>query len=1619
MNTQALHNIIHSVQGHLKIQASRKEAGLLMKLAERYFSNCAVEDLAERTIDDLCGILSSHWQFTRERKAGEAKIRIFNPTKKEDGWETTHTVIQITYDDMPFLVDTTRMVINHHGCEIHFIIHFGGLNVKRDQIGVVTDISSSGVHDQTVSAEALIYIEIDRIVDDAAIKLLKADIESALNDVHFAVADWRKMIARVESCLAELNAIPPDCDSAELAESRDFLHWLINNNFTFLGARDYKLIGNDTNRALQLVPGSGLGVLRSELSGASAKSYNTLPPQARKIALSKNILIIAKTNTVSTVHRDAYTDYIGIKRFNEKYELIGEHRFIGLYTSTAYHSSPSQIPFLRLKVAKVLSELGFPPESHDGKEAVHILETLPRDDLFQATHEELLELTLSILQLKERKRIRLLVRRDAYYRYLSCLVYVPREIFTTELAKAMQNVLIQAFHGLECSFTTYFSDSVLARIHFLVRVNPKTPLEYNIAHIEKWLIAIARSWTEDLKSQLVQHFGEAEGIQYFNRYQKAFPGSYTEYYAPQDVIPDILKMESLTDTQTLAMLFSNKTENRLNLKLFHAETIIILSDILPILENMGLKVIDERPHEIKLREGKRIWIHDFDLRCAIKESVNVEAVQEIFKDALIKIWLNEVENDGFNRLVLGASLTSQEIMLLRAYTKYLRQICFTLSQHYIEQTLLQYAEITRALVALFTTRFDPHSKARLSAMGEDAPTTELFFQNLINKIEQALQAVTSLDEDRIIRRMLELILATTRTNYFQHNHSRPKPYLSLKLNPSAISDLPLPKPKYEIFVYSPRVEGLHLRADKVARGGLRWSDRREDFRTEVLGLMKARQVKNTVIVPEGAKGGFVIKTPPTPNMSRDHVMQMGIACYKLFISGLLDITDNMQDSRVIPPEDVVRYDEDDPYLVVAADKGTATFSDIANSITEQYGFWLGDAFASGGSTGYDHKKIGITSRGVWVATERHFRELGMNANTDSLTVVGIGDMSGDVFGNSMVMSEHFKLIAAFNHVHIFIDPNPDAKNSYLERKRLFALPRSGWIDYNLSLISKGGGIFERSAKSIKLTLEMKAALDIHVDALTPSALIQAILKAPVNLLCNGGIGTFFKSTKETHSDAGDRANDAIRINASELRAKVIAEGGNLGMTQLARIEYSLQGGIVNADFIDNSAGVDCSDHEVNIKILLNQLVTAKQLTEEKRNILLKQMTDEVAQLVLQDNYDQTQIISLEITNIHQKMDLFRHYMNDMEKRGRLDRQLEYLPTDAQMIERKANNQPLTRPEVAILLAYSKMYFKKDIVNLTMLNEAYFDKYLLSAFPKLLCETFPTVLRKHRLRKEIIATQLSKNIIDRMGIHFVERLHQETGATSAFIIKAYVIAEEIFQIPALWDQITALDYAVSTEVQYRLMLQIHYLIRRVTRWLLRNRKPNIQIKKSIDALAPSIQYLIQHLPLLLGDSDKEALESVVNYFVEQKVPEKLARHVASYNALFTALDIIESTHKYDLDLALAAKTYYRLGHRIELNILRELINAFPIDNAWDELARSGFRDDIDRVQRKLTARLLIVQAKTFTDTNIDEQIDSWVKTHPFLMERWLALLAELKSSEIVGFVKYSVLLRELFDFVQTI
>lgn len=1597
--------IIEKIMAYPKKHTPKNGITLLVKFIRLFYVNVSMEDIQERSVADLYGMVNSQWELMFHRRSKETKIHVFNPNYEGDGWQSTHTIIQVITNDMPFLVDSIRMEINRLGLTTHLMIHMGGIKVCRNKKHQIDDVLAYYVeHYQESVMEAPIHMEIDRQTETKVLADIQRNIRRVLRDVRAAVEDWELMQQRVQEAIKDLDPTKMIQHPEEIKETKAFLNWLLDNHFIFLGFRDYEMIGEGKERALRLIPDSGLGVLRDHAHSKMLRQYSDLPKAARKMALSTDqILIMSKTNTMSTVHRPTYTDYIGVKRFNEKGELIGERRFIGLYTSDVYRSDPRVIPIIRLKVESVLKRSRLPTKSHVGKDLLHILATLPRDDLFHATADELFEWVMGILHLQERRRIRLFVRKDAYGRFVSCLVYVPRDTFTTDLVIRMQDILVKAFQGLDVTFTTYFSESILARIHFVIRINPRRLLEYDIKELEEKLVTIGVSWEDQFYKYALEFFGEERGNDIFSRYRHAFPFSYREEFKAQQAVFDVAHIEKLSKTHQLEMSTYRPrgvAKDVIRFKLFRPDFTVPLSDALPMLENMGLRVIGEQPYELTFRDGHKIWINDFLMTYAKEPKFEIEMVKTIFQEAYQKIWFGVAEDDSLNRLVLEAQLTWREISVFRAYMKYFRQVAFTFSEGYIADALVDNPKVARLLIELFQSYFDPK---RTSESKEQ-------LENIEQNIQKELDAVAVLDEDRILRRYLDLIHATLRTNYFQMDEEgNPKSYLSFKLDSSKIPDMPLPLPKYEIFVYSPRFEGVHLRSAKVARGGIRWSDRREDYRTEILGLMKAQQVKNSIIVPAGAKGGFYPKCLPLEG-SREEIMQEAIFCYRNFIRGLLDLTDNLKDGEIIPPPNTVFYDGPDPYLVVAADKGTATFSDIANIVAIQKGYWMGDAFASGGSTGYDHKKMGITARGAWVAAKRHFQDLGINLDESEITVVGIGDMSGDVFGNGMLLSKHIKLVAAFDHRHIFLDPDPQPELSYQERLRLFNLPRSSWDDYDRTLLSKGGGVYSRAAKAIRLSPEARILLNLEKEIIVPNELICAILKARMDMIWNGGIGTYIKSSNEKNSDVGDRSNDNLRVNAKNVRARVICEGGNLGVTQLGRIEFELKGGKLNTDFIDNSAGVDCSDHEVNIKILLNHIVVRGDMTEKQRNQLLASMTDEVAQLVLQDNYFQNKAISLASYLTVQDLNLNIQFLNALEQEGKINRALEFLPDDNELLKRRAAGIGLTRPELSILFAYSKNILKAKIKKSALAKDPYLSQYVSYAFPKPLRRRFANQMKEHYLAKEIIATQLSNQLVSMMGITFIYQMQDEMGVSVSLITRAFVTALKIFKMEDLLKEIDSLNSKVDPAVQYQINVDAIRLIRRATRWLLRHRREDLDIASTIAHFRDHVTAIYIRLPKLLLGADKLAMDEQQSTLVSQNVSAELALRIAGTAPLFHALNIVEAATTYHEEVFRVAKIYFMLVDRLDLFWFRKRINAYPVDDRWSVLARAGYKGDLDWIQRELTVRVLLdTKARS-----IPGKVKEWLTRHEPMIRRWQAILAAMRNADKKDFAILFVAIRELFD-----
>lgn len=1602
-------DIIQKVIKHIHDKLPEKEAKILEIFVENYFQSASPDDLAARSVLDLYGAALSHWNFINFRKSTEFKVRVYNPQFEQHGWQSTHTVIEISVDDMPFLVDSLRMELDKNNFNIHFILQMGGVKFVRHPDGHILEMLPSDKNNHDIKSEAVIFFEINRQSDAAVLQDIKEGLLKVLKDVAKATRDWQAMQNKMEQAtkLVEKNELK--LPKHEYDEQIEFLKWVNDNHFTYLGYCELKLIISESDVEWVMVEHSGLGVLSNQ-SPKVIRRQSEIPPRAQALARSKDPIFLGKTNTIATIHRPVFTDSISVKIFNVKGEVIGEHRFIGLYTSAAYNRSPDHIPWMRQKVKNILKKSNVVPESHDGKTILNILHTaIPRDDFLQGNENDLFDISMGIFHLQERQKISLYVREDIFGRFVSCLVYVPRDKFNSELRKKIQLILEKEFKGVESSFVTRFSESVLARIHYIVRFNEqRRELNYDVDLIEQKLVDAARTWPEDLRTALVDHCGEESGNRLFDEYGASFPISYQEDFNVRTAVFDIIHMETLSAEKPLAMSFYRPleaAEGVFRFKLFGGQKALALSDVIPMLEFMGLKVISEKPHLINQKSGMQIWLNDFSLIHSAGTELNAVALKEVFQETFYNVWMGLAESDGFNRLVLGAGLNWREIAMLRAYSKYMWQIGFTFSQSYVENALANQPGITRELVELFKLRFDP-------ILPEDSQNTRTIA--LRRKIKQDLEEVANLDEDRILRRYVDVILGTIRTNYYQlDNMGQIKSYISFKLDPHAIPDMPLPRPMFEIFVYSPRVEGVHLRGAKVARGGIRWSDRKEDFRTEVLGLMKAQQVKNAVIVPLGAKGGFVPKMLPEGN-DREAIMKEVVASYQTFIQGLLDLTDNLKVNEVIPPQQVVRYDADDPYLVVAADKGTATFSDIANTLSLQYDFWLGDAFASGGSSGYDHKKMGITAKGAWESVKRHFSEMSIDVQNQEITVVGVGDMSGDVFGNGMLLSKHLKLIAAFDHRHIFLDPNPDAQISFEERQRLFQLPRSSWEDYDKKLISKGGGVYPRSAKYIDLSLEMQEKIGIKRDRMVPTELIKAILKSPVDLLWNGGIGTYVKSFDEHNSEVGDRTNDSVRINGNEIRAKVVAEGGNLGFTQLGREEYALNGGHINTDAIDNSAGVDCSDHEVNIKILLNAVLASGDMTLKQRNELLAQMTEEVAELVLENNIRQTAILSMAAASSADSIDMHKRLIQYLELNANLNRSLEFLPTDEELMVRKQNKKGVTRPELAVLLAYSKTYLKQALLASDLPEDAYIARSLLLPFPNALRQKYSEQMQQHRLKREIIAMQVGNDVFYEMGLGFINRIQDETGAHPDEIVKAYIVANEVFKGTQLREAIQTLDLMVDHQVQVKMFLEVVRLLRRATRWFIRQRRGKFDIEKTILHFRPRVQKVGDEIRKYLRGGAEENLEVFAKEMLDAGVPEDFGYRIACLSSLFSSLDIVEAATQHNFEIDKVIDTYYSLGQKIDITWFREAIRKHQVSNHWDALARAAYRDDLDWQQRSLTVSIL--KGKNGSE-EVDAKLKLWSKQNKVLINRWKSMITELKAASVTEMIMYGVALRELTDLSQ--
>lgn len=1590
--------LLDNVYQLITTKVDKQNSDLVAQFARNLYQNVASTDLEGRSDSDLYGAILSLWSEFAAYDSNKPFIRVFNPDVAKHGWQSTHTIVEIILKDMPFLVDSVRMALNRLNITSHLLLHCP-VSVTRDAKQQVLKFGDCG---EDCQKETIFLIEVDRQTTKKKLDALAKEIESVVREVSLAVKDWQAMRSRIKVIIDDFKKAKAPCSDEEKQQATRFLEWVEDHNFTLMGYRHYSAKGIEGDYVWIPDNDSSLGLMKNSISDRD-RTLSRLPLSARQETLSNNPLILTKTNSRSRVHRPAYMDYIGIKTYDDKGNVVSEDRFLGLYSASFYNSSALQLPVLKDKIQRICDASGFERGTHAYKALLNIMETYPRDEILQTTDEELVKIVVGIFQMQERGISRIFVRKDIFGRFFSCMVYVPRERYNTQLRKDTQSLLKKSLGSDEdVEFTTYFSESVYARTHYIVRV-ANNNVEINVKEIEKNIVELTKSWDDRLGTAIRASYGESKGKALEHKYESAFPRSYKEHNLPGTTVVDIEKLELLDENHSLDMLFyrpqeESKDSEAVRLKLFHKKEPIHLSAVLPVLENFGLRVIDESPFAVKCADGEVNWIMDFSMLHSTSGQMDMVQAQALFQDAFSKVWKDELEDDAFNRLVLGAGLTGRKVTILRAYAKYMRQTGSSFSNRYIAKTLDRYPEIAILIIELFEARFDPSLKL-------DQKKINALQKNIKAKLDQ----VANLDDDRIIRRYLDMIMATLRTNFYQkHADGADKSYISFKFLPELIPDMPLPLPKFEIFVYSPVVEGVHLRGGKVARGGLRWSDRQEDFRTEVLGLVKAQQVKNTVIVPVGAKGGFVCKKLPM-DQGRDAIFKAGQECYRIFIRSLLDITDNIVEGKIVPPIDVVRHDEDDPYLVVAADKGTATFSDIANSISEEYNHWLGDAFASGGSVGYDHKGMGITARGAWESVKRHFREVGVDCQNTDFTCMAVGDMGGDVFGNGMLLSKHTRLICAFNHLHIFFDPDPNAAKTWVERKRLFDNPKLTWDDYDKSLISEGGGVFSRSAKSIELTPQMQNWLGTKAASMTPNELIHTALKMPVDLFWNGGIGTYVKGSTESHADCGDRANDDVRVNGSELKAKIVGEGGNLGLTQLGRVEYAAHGGRANTDFIDNVGGVDCSDNEVNIKILLNSLVNSGDLTVKQRNQLLYDMTDDVADLVLQDCYRQTLSMSVtHQTGVGSLKEQLR-FVHALERDGVLNRDLEFIPSDDELSERLAQGRGFTRPELSVLISYGKMVLKEQLNIPEITNNPYHSKLLLTAFPKILQDKFADQMEEHPLRAEIIATKLANNMVNDMGLNFLFRMREETGATVNEIANAYAVVKGVFGIEKLWTAVEALDNKVSADTQLKMFDTIRRTLRRGARWYMRHGKKGQALQTCIDSYTPTFDNVSGNLGKYLVPAEYKQLEEDTAVYTDKGVPQDLARAVASMGNVFPCLDLAQIVAEENRDMSLIVRLYFLLGSELELHWFLDQINKQAVSNHWQALARSSYREELDWQQRLLTVGILKHHPEGST---AEEILDKWVKEHQFLLERWYHMMAEFKTSSTHEFAKFSVALREL-------
>lgn len=1588
-----------SFAGMIKKEEKGIAAKELATFLEEFFAPDAPVDLLTREPEELFAAGYALWQAAAKRKKDTAVVKVMGPRGTESAGtnQTRHTAILIVNDDMPFLVDS---ITGSMASTLHYRIHMMHhpiVDVARDSDG-----NRSGGKGSVRVRESFMYMEVDAQSDKGALQELHETLEKTLKDVRDAVTDWRAMLAKIDETVASLTVNPPPIPKAEVDETIQFLRWLGADHFTFLGFREYRFDDNPATFDFGHVDGTALGILRDPDRYVLRDKDGLTPmsPEIRDFLARPDPVIITKANVKSTVHRPSHLDYIGVKIFDAEGNAVGERRFVGLFTSLSYSQFAHDVPLVRGKVANIQKRARLGHKSFAGKALTHILENFPRDELFQVSEDWLFETAFGVLQLTERPRPRAFIRPDQFERFVSALVYVPRDNYHSGLRSAITEILCRNYNGEMSVYYAKLSEEPLARWHFIIRTKPGNVPIVEEEDIQQQIGEAAQGWDDRLHLALIDHLGEEQGNRLHHTYKTRFTTAYREFFTPPQAAYDVIKLEEIDGKDDLRVDFYNHLadgEGRFRLKIYHGSKLIALSNCMPILENMGFRVLSE--HSYKMGGSSSSFIHDFSLECGAENCFTVADIKSLVEDLFAKVWLGASENDGFNKLVITSAMTWSEIVVVRAYGKYLRQLGIGYTPDYIADTMVEHGAVSSQLFALFAAQFDPKFKG--DRAGEAGKITAA--------IRRALEKVRSLDHDRILRAYVNVITATQRTNYYQSGvvDRVDERALAFKIRSREVEEAPLPRPFAEIWVYSPQVEGVHLRGGPIARGGLRWSDRREDFRTEVLGLVKAQQVKNAVIVPQGSKGGFFPKQLPMGD--RDAFIKEGVSSYRSFITSLLSITDNLKGGKTVAPRQTVRRDGNDPYLVVAADKGTATFSDIANGISEGRGFWLGDAFASGGSAGYDHKKMGITAKGGWVSVQRLFRERGIDVQKDEFTVIGVGDMSGDVFGNGMLLSKKIRLQAAFNHLHIFVDPNPgDTVKAWKERKRLFDTPGSSWEDFDKTLISKGGGIFSRADKSIKLTAQIREWLGIEEKSLAPNDLINHILKAEADLLWFGGIGTYVRASDETDQQAGDRANDALRVTGQQLRVSVVGEGGNLGMTQKARIEYARCGGRLNTDFIDNSAGVDCSDKEVNIKILLIDAIAKGTLKLEDRNAVLEEMTDEVSDIVLSDNYLQTQAISLAEAEAVSARQYHLGLIKALERDGGLDREIEFLPSDEGFAEMASNEKGLTRPEISTLMAYAKMSLFDTVIKSDLIDDPMMQPELEWGFPTLLRDRFASELSNHQLRREIIATVLSNEVVNWAGLTFVYEVKEETGLGVGDIVAAFVMVREVFGLQKQWDAINALDYKVPASVQYDMHRSVSLSLKTQVLWTLRNLDKPFNVSELVDRFKTPFEKLFGVKLEVLSKPTQDAFLSRRNGLKADGVGHELATFVGAFEVLTSGPDIIMVAEETGKPVDYVAGIHFALGDLLNFDWLRQRADRIALDDHWESLAVRSILEDLADQQRQLVQQV----CETAGKQTVRQAVSAWEKKQATRLIRSGRLAEDLKSSGTLSVAKLSFAARHL-------